>query len=93
MSEQDRKATAKKLGLPEDATWADINKHIRKAIAKKLGLPEDATWADINKHMSEQHTAEEIGEGIEDLTQGEVGKALNAITGKGETEKAPHALE
>ena len=28
MSEQDRKATAKKLGLPEDATWADINKHI-----------------------------------------------------------------
>ena len=65
----------------------------RKATAKKLGLPEDATWADINKHMSEQHTAEEIGEGIEDLTQGEVGKALNAITGKGETEKAPHALE
>ena len=65
----------------------------RKARAKELGLPEDATWADINKHTSEQHTAEEIGEGIEYLTQGEVEEALNAITGKGKNEKDPHALE
>ena len=40
-----------------------------------------------------EHTAEEIGEGIGDLTQGEVGEALNAITDIGEPQKDPHTLE
>ena len=40
-----------------------------------------------------EHTAEEIGEGIADLTQGEVGEALNAITDIGEPQKDPHTLE
>ena len=40
-----------------------------------------------------EHTAEEIGEGIADLTQGEVGEALSAITDIGEPQKDPHTLE
>lgn len=46
-----------------------------------------------NGDNSEQHTAEEIGEAIGDLTQGEVGEALNAIADKGEPKKDLHALE
>lgn len=40
-----------------------------------------------------EHTAEEIGEGIGDLTQGEIGDAINAITDMGELKKDPHTLE
>ena len=40
-----------------------------------------------------EHTAEEIGEGVQDLTQGELGDALTAITDIGEPQKDPHSLE
>lgn len=40
-----------------------------------------------------EHTAEEIGEGIADLTQGEVGEVLNTIIDVGEPQKAPHTIE
>ena len=40
-----------------------------------------------------EHTAEEIVEGIGDLTQSEVGETLNAITDIGEPQKDPHNLE
>ena len=40
-----------------------------------------------------EHTAEEIGEGIADLTQGEVGEALNTIIDIGEPQKDPHTIE
>lgn len=40
-----------------------------------------------------EHTAEEIGEGIGDLTQGEVGEALNTITDIGEPQKDQHTIE
>ena len=47
----------------------------------------------IENRVKEEHTAEEIGEGIGDLTQSEVGEALNAVTDIGETQKDPHNLE
>lgn len=47
----------------------------------------------IENGVNEEHTAEEIGEGIGDLTQGEVGEALNVITNIGEPQKDPHNLE
>lgn len=43
--------------------------------------------------QSGEHTAEEIGEGVKDLTQGELGDALTAITDVGEPKKDPHSLE
>ena len=49
--------------------------------------------SNIEKKVNEEHTAEEIGEGIGDLTQGEVGEALNVITNIGEPQKDPHNLE
>ena len=52
-SEISRKERALKKGLPENATWRDINKHSseisRKEFALKKGLPENATWGDIVK--------------------------------------------
>lgn len=43
--------------------------------------------------ISSLHTAEEIGEGIGDLTQGEVVDTLNAITAIREPQKDPYTLE
>ena len=40
-----------------------------------------------------EHTADEIGEGISDLTQGEVKKALNAITSIDEPDKKQPSIE
>ena len=40
-----------------------------------------------------EHTAEEIGEGLGDLTQGEIGEALHVITNDRETQKDQHTLE
>lgn len=40
-----------------------------------------------------EHTAEEIGEGIRDLTQSEVGEAFSTMTNVGEPQKDPHSLE
>lgn len=48
-----RKKRARKLGLPETATYEEINEFIsnrdRKRCAKELGLPEIATWKEINE--------------------------------------------
>lgn len=40
-----------------------------------------------------EHTAGEIGEGVKDLTQGELSEALTAITDISEQQKYPHSLE
>lgn len=61
-------------------------------------LQHDATLSEIQRNLSKhlemgEHTAEEIREGIEGLTQGEVGEVLGAITGKEEPQKDPHVLE
>lgn len=40
-----------------------------------------------------EHTAGEIGEGVKDLTQGELSEALTAITDISEQQKDPHSLE
>jgi len=54
--EESRKRFAREKGLPETATWADINHHnseeSRKRFAREKGLPETATWADINQVKS-----------------------------------------
>lgn len=54
-SEDDRKMTAVEVGLPENATWEEIdvllpsvfNDQERALMAAVEGLPEDATWAQI----------------------------------------------
>ena len=54
----------------------------------------DEIKANLSKDLGiAEHTAEEIGEGIKGLTQGEVGDALNAITDITELQKDPHTLE
>ena len=46
-----RKELAKEKGLPETATWSEINHYnseiSRKELAKEKGLLETATWSEI----------------------------------------------
>lgn len=61
-------------------------------------LQHDATLDEIQWNLSKnlgiaEHTAEEIGDGIRDLSQGEVEQALNAITDIENPKKDPHTLE
>ncbi len=52
-SEEARKMAAIKKGLPESASWGDINElssgEARKMAAIKKGLPKDTSWEEINK--------------------------------------------
>lgn len=54
--DEDLKAAASEAGLPEGATWADVNIHrdnkALKAAASEEGLPEGSTWADVNIHRN-----------------------------------------
>lgn len=63
-----RKEQARKYGLPESATYADINQVTselaRQQRARELGLPESAAWGDINRYTSEisrKKRAQELG--------------------------------
>lgn len=61
-------------------------------------IQHDATLEEINDNLlryngTAEHTAEEIGDGIEDLNQGEVEKALNAVTVIDESDKNPPSIE
>ena len=61
-------------------------------------IQHDATLYEIQWNLSKdlgiaEHTAEEIGDGIRDLSQGEVEQALNAITDIENPKKDPHTLE
>ena len=66
-------------------------------IGEKLssGLREQEILEMFNEALgkTEEHTAEEIGEGIRDLTQSEVGEAFSTMTNVGEPQKDPHSLE
>ena len=42
-----RRLAAAKLGLPENASWGDIDAGTRKAYARSLGLDENATLQEI----------------------------------------------
>lgn len=61
----------------------------------EIFLGEEAILKLLNEALRQngEHTAEEIGEGIGDLTQSEVGEALNTITDIGEPQKDPHSIE
>lgn len=66
-------------------------------VSEKLdwSLSEDDILNLLNEALRQtgEHTAEEIGDGVKDLTQGELGEALTAITDIGEPQKDPHSLE
>ena len=60
-----RREASHRLGLPDDASWEDINvaddARRRRAMSRRLGLPADSTWGDIVM-ANDVHRRREVAE-------------------------------
>ena len=94
LEEEDRHV----FGVRKSSKELDIERlrsdlHGQLSILNGAATLDEIQW-NLSKNLGiAEHTAEEIGDGIRDLSQGEVEQALNAITDIENPKKDPHTLE